>query len=432
MKQILIIIFLITIKGQLVSATLNKIKFNNVEIPIIYEQTDTLPIFNMQLIFQNSGYINDTKSINGLSKLSAKLLNEGTKELGATGFAQKCEQKAISIGASCGLETFVIEASSLQEYSKDAIALLISLLNSPNFDEDTLSKIKTIQKGYIASKQNDYDYQAKRTLSTILYKNTPVAKPSVGTKESIESITINDIKSYLAKHLVLRNLVIVAGGKLSYEEFEDMIDEVLEELFVGEESELTQFSANSDKKQNKIIKDDSEQSYIYFGAPYNIQANDENNYKAKVASFILGAGGFGSRFMEEIRVKRGLAYSAYCTISINKSYSGFSGYLQTKPQNEKEAVELVTSLTDDFIKNGVTKDELEKAKKFILGSEPLRNETLSQRLNRSFMNYYKGFELDFHKKELENIKNLTLDELNKFIKSHKEMQDLSFSIISNK
>jgi predicted Zn-dependent peptidase len=431
MKQILIILFIITIKGQLMSATLNKIKFNNVEIPIIYEQTNSLPIFNMQLVFQNSGYINDVSNTSGLAKLSAKLLNEGTKELGATAFAQKCEQKAISIGASCGLETFVIEASSLQEYSAEAVKLLISLLNSPNLDAETLSKIKTMQKGYIASKENDYDYQAKRNLSNSLYQNTPIQNPSVGDKKSIESITLDNIKNYLAKHLVLKNLVIVAGGKLSYDEFENIIDDVLEELFIGEENELVHFEANSDKNNTKIIKSDSEQSYIYFGAPFSIKVNDDNVYKAKVASFILGAGGFGSRFMEEIRVKRGLAYSAFCTISINKSYSGFSGYLQTKPENEKEAIDLVKTLTNEFIKNGITQDELEKAKKFILGSEPLRNETLSQRLNRSFLNYYKGFDLGYHTKELENISKLTKDELNEFIKSHSEMQNLSFSVISN-
>ncbi len=90
---------------------------------------------------------------------------------------------------------------------------------------------------------------------------------------------------------------------------------------------------------------------------------------AKVASFILGGSGFGSRLMEEIRVKRGLAYSAYGQVSMNKSHSYFTGYLQTKLESADEAKELVSSLVNEFVRNGVTKDELEAAKNFLLGSE---------------------------------------------------------------
>ncbi len=61
-----------------------------------------------------------------------------------------------------------------------------------------------------------------------------------------------------------------------------------------------------------------------------LYGKDEDNYKAKVASFILGGSGFGSRLMEEIRVKRGLAYGTYSSININRLYSSFSGYFQTK------------------------------------------------------------------------------------------------------
>ena len=119
---------------------------------------------------------------------------------------------------------------------------------------------------------------------------------------------------------------------------------------------------------------------------------------AKVASFILGGSGFGSRLMEEIRVKRGLAYSAYGHIAINQSHSYFSGYLQTKTNNAKEAKNLVVSIVDEFVQNGVTEEELEAAKNFLSGSEPLRVETLSQRLSRSFHLYYKGLDQDYSKK----------------------------------
>jgi predicted Zn-dependent peptidase len=158
--------------------------------------------------------------------------------------------------------------------------------------------------------------------------------------------------------------------------------------------------------------------------------NDKDYYKARVATFILGTGGFGSRLMEEIRVKKGLAYSAYARVHVSKSVSYFNGYLQTKLDSQKEAQETVKAVISKFVKEGVTQEELDQTKKFLLGSEPLRVETMSQRLQRTFMDYYKGFALDHSQKELKKIKNLTLEELNSFIKTHQEILELSFAIVT--
>jgi predicted Zn-dependent peptidase len=158
--------------------------------------------------------------------------------------------------------------------------------------------------------------------------------------------------------------------------------------------------------------------------------DDKDYYKARVATFILGTGGFGSRLMEEIRVKKGLAYSAYARVHVSKSSSYMSGYLQTKIDSMDEAKKSVIEVVGKFVKDGVTKEELEQTKKFLLGSEPLRVETMSQRLNRTFLEYYKGFKPNHSKKELEKIKNLKLKDLNKFIKSHKEILKMSFAIVT--
>ena len=134
--------------------------------------------------------------------------------------------------------------------------------------------------------------------------------------------------------------------------------------------------------------------------------------------------------MEEIRVKNGLAYSAYGHISNKKSHSYFTGYLQTKLDNTQKAKDMVVSIVEEFIKDGVTKEELDAAKNFLLGSEPLRTETFSQRLNRAFSLYYKNLPFDYPKTELNMINNLSLDDLNQFIKSHKEIKNLTFSIVT--
>jgi zinc protease len=408
-------------------ATIKHIDVKGVQIPVIFEEQKSLPILNLQLVFQNSGYIQDNDK-SGLANLSSKLLNEGTKELGATAFAQELEENAISLTTSNGFETFVIELSNLKEQSKKGVELLTSLLKSPNFTQDTLEKLKTLQVGSLKRKENDFDYVSQNLLKSILFKGTALENPSSGSIESISKIQLKDIEQFVSKTINLNNLIIVAGGDFDIKEFEELLNPFLATLEVGEKNESKEIKFTSKKEEKTLIKD-TQQAYIYFGSSFNIDSQDEENYKAKVASFILGGSGFGSRLMEEIRVKRGLAYSAYGSISVNKSHSYFNGYLQTKNESAAEAQKLVSQLVSQFVENGVTQEELTAAKNFLTGSEPLRSETLSQRLNRAFLLYYRGLAQDYSIKELEKIQNLKLEDLNSYIKSHNEINNLTFAIV---
>jgi predicted Zn-dependent peptidase len=161
-----------------------------------------------------------------------------------------------------------------------------------------------------------------------------------------------------------------------------------------------------------------------------MKTDDEEYYKARVAIFVLGSSGFGSRLMEEIRVKKGLAYSAYGRVNVNRSNAYFSGYLQTKLESQNEAQKSVNEVIKTFVDKGVTQEELDQAKKFLLGSEPLRVETLSQRLSRTFLDYYKGAPLDNAQRELKKIEALELADLNDFIARHKEILNLSYAIVT--
>lgn len=420
-------IFFTLCQGILMSAEIKFVEINSIKIPVIYEEQKSLPTFNMQLVFQNSGSIKDEK-LPGLANLSAKILNEGTKELGSIKFANKLESRAIGLHAENGSETFVIELNTLKSEYPYALKYTKELLDSPNITQKSLDKLKLLQLGNLKRKENDYDYVAKKEFRKLLFEGTPLENSSLGTVDSINKITLENIASFIDSSLTLKNLIIVAGGDVSFKELKVDLKKLLIDLKVGKENSLEKITLANNPKESTVIKE-TEQAYIYFGSPFYIDSKDEDTYLSKVASFILGGSGFGSRMMEEVRVKRGLAYSAYSSVSINKAISYFSGYLQTKLESADEAHKLVKEIVKEFVKNGVTSEELESAKKFLIGSEPLRVETLSQRQNRAFSLYYKGLPQDYPQKELEKIENLTLDELNKFIKSHKEITNLTFSIV---
>ncbi|MCH9741522.1 MAG: insulinase family protein, partial [Epsilonproteobacteria bacterium] len=90
----------------------------------------------------------------------------------------------------------------------------------------------------------------------------------------------------------------------------------------------------------------------------------------------------------------------------------------------------VKEVIGTFIDKGVTQEELDASKQFLLGSQPLRTETLSQRLNRAFQEYYTNRPLGSTLEELKLTEKITLDEINVFIKKHKEIADISFSVVT--
>jgi len=423
-----IILLLIITQGILMSATLKKIQFNNTNVPVIFEKNNNLPIFNLQLVFQNSGYINDSNSI-GITNLTAKMLNEGTKKDGAIQFARDLENNAISIDTSTGFETFVIEISCLKSEYQLALQYLNKLFQNPNLTKNTLSKIKTLEISKLQQKENDFDYIASKNLKKIQYKNTPLEYTSKGEIKHIKKISLQDIEKKLSEILNLDNLIIVVGGDIQFKNFKNDISNTLKLIKPQGKTKFDKILF-SNKVQNKVILKETQQSYIYFSSPFNINFDSKESYKAKVASFILGGSGFGSRLMEEIRVKNGLAYSAYGNITNNKSHSHFTGYLQTKLDNTKKAKKMVKKIVNEFVKNGVTKKELQAAKNFLMGSEPLRTETFAQRLNRAFHLYYKNLSFDYPTQELEKINKLTVEDLNQFIKKHDEINKLSFSVVT--
>jgi len=424
-----IVLIMIFLQGALVSGIVEKINIKGVEVPIVYEQNSALPIVSLQLVIKNAGSLRDGKNP-GIVRFTASMLGEGTKQKGAIQFADELESKAVSVNAHAGAETFVFEISSLKEQFGFAVRMLQDLLKDPNFTDGSFEKIKQLTLGGLSSKKSDFDYIANLNLKKMIFKDTPLENSFSGDEKSIGNLRLENVKEFYESHIDLANMIVVVGGDISMDEVKASLKELLRDVQVGEKRELKHYSVSANGAENIEVKD-TKQAYIYFAAPYSLKSDSEEVYKSRVASFILGASGFGSRLMEEIRVKRGLAYSAYARTSISRSNSYFSGHLQTKNESLDEAKSVVISEIKKFVDEGVTQSELDQAKRFLLGSEPLRNETLSQRLNSAFTEYYRGFEIGHSKTELEKIEKLSLKELNEFIKQHDEINNLSFSIVTD-
>jgi len=424
MKKLLIILF---IQGALMAASLNNITIKDTKIPVVFEEGKYIPIISIQVVFKNAGHLSNTKD--GLADMAARLFNEGTSKDGSVGFATKLDAHAVDIGAHVGRESFILEVSSLKSEFPYAVERLVELLKDPNYTQEALEQVKHQKIGWLTHKQSDFDYIAGSTLRATLFEGEALGRAYDGTLESVKDISLDDIKTFATTHLGYNNAIGVVGGDITLEEAQNYLSQILSLFPKVEDKEVGKIKA-SNKKEVILTNEDTQQAYIYFGAPFDYSYEEKDQYKAKIAEYLLGGAGFGSRLMEEIRVKRGLTYGVYSSLRRTKSVSYLSGYMQTKLSTQDEGKALIQSVVDTFIKEGITQKELDDTKKFLLGSEPLRTETLSQRLNRAYSDFYYGRSLDFSKEQLKKIESVTLAEVNSFIKAHTELSDITFSIVT--
>lgn len=407
---------------------ITKFAIKGIEIPVIYEEDKSLPRVMMQLQFDGAGSINDGNK-KGLSYISASLLNEGTKMLGGQNFALELEKRAISLSAETSFNSLSFYVNFLTEQKSKAISLLKDLLKDPNLTQESLNLTKTKAISTIKINNNDFDYLASIGLNAEIFANTPLATPTIGNIKSIDAMNLNDVREFLNNRLTLANLTILIGGDIDIDSTLQELRAVLENLNTGTKEKVEHFTA-TDAEKSKTRYEDTEQAYIYFASPLDLKDLKSEMAKVKIMFFILGSGGFGTRLMEDIRVKNGLAYSIYMRSSISINANTAKGYMQTAPKNEEKAIELIKKNINKFIKDGVTQQELDDAKNFLLGSEPLRKQTLDQRLGNALSYYNLGLDIDYSKSLLDEIANMKLEDLNRYIKSHKEIEKLSFYIIT--
>jgi len=382
---------------------------------LIYEK-DNLGRSIIEIVIKNAGSIFAKE---GVGYFLSHIFNTKGSAAKKEKFYSVIEEDAIEFNTGINREFFTFSIKFLNEKEKKVLNLLKEIISSPNITEESFEKSKNEIQAKIQNKQNDNDYIASKNLFKRIFKNTPLEYPVMG--ENIQHITINDIENFY-KSLFKKEIIIINGGK------KQNLEEI-KKLFAPKKEKSPLFTAR--KKENIYYYKNVEQSYIHFAAPFNVDYQKELHL-AKTATFILGAGGFGSRMMEEIRVKRGYAYSAYASNAFRKTYKLLSGYLQTKLENTADALNLVKEIIEDFYEKGINEEELNQAKQFLIGSEPLRNETLNQRLLKKFNETYLDLPENYYEKELELIKNITLDEINEFIKKHPEIKETTFSIVTKK
>lgn len=329
----------------------------------------TVPIIAMNFSF-DGGSTQDPAGKEGLTRLLAASLDEGAGDLSSEDFQGKLEELAVSIGFSTGKDRFYGSLRTLSPRLTQATDLLTLAINQPRFDETPVERMKTQLTTQIKRNQSDPSAIAGRSLADAMFGTHPYARPTLGSLESLNSLTPADLQAQHDKILTRNGLKIGVVGAIDAETLAPLLDQVFAGL--PEQSDLSKIADLAPRTGETVHRELAvPQTTILLAYP-GITRNDPDYQAAYVMNHILGGGTFTSWMYQEVREKRGLSYGASTSLSPYRHTGLLIGSAATKSDRADETVNVMLEQLERMAAQGPSKEELDMAKRYITGSYPLR------------------------------------------------------------
>ncbi len=340
-----------------------------------------LPMVDVQLVFDAGSARDNGKP--GVALLTNGMLAEGAGGDNAQTLAEKFEAVGASFSNQAHRDMSVISLRSLRDdhYLQPALANLKNIIVKPDFPEQAYKReLERLKIALQARKQSPGDI-AEEAFMKAVYGDHPYASPTEGTETSLQAMTLDDIKAHYRKYYVARNAVLAIVGQMTRGEAETLANQLLADLPAGEPApELPEVVFPTESKTIRIDYP-SQQTHILMGQP-GVRRLDRDYFTLYVANHPFGGSGFASRLMNEVREKRGLAYSVYSYFMPMRLYGPFQMGLQTRNDQTQQALDIVTSELQRYVEEGPTEKELDASIKNITGGFPLRIDS-----NRKIVEY---------------------------------------------
>ncbi|MCF6321331.1 MAG: insulinase family protein [Rhizobiaceae bacterium] len=339
-------------------------------IKVYLVENYTSPIITLSYSFAG-GATQDPKGKVGATRLLAAMLDEGAGEFDGPQFQAKTEELGMEIGFSAGRDYFTGSMQTLSENSKQSFNLLRLALNQPRFDDQPMERMRQAMLLGYKRAENSPGSIAAKTIRSVLFKDHPYARPTNGNAEGVATLNREDLVKIHRQLLVKKGLVIGVVGAISQQELAPVIDMVFGDL--PEKSDLKTITDASLEFGEDIKKQfDTPQSIISFALP-GLKRSDPDFFAAYIVNHILGGGTFSSRLYNEVREKRGLAYSVYSRIATYSNAAFTLVSSATATDQVEKTIEIISTELKRMADNGPTATELEAAKKYIIGSYAIRN-----------------------------------------------------------
>jgi predicted Zn-dependent peptidase len=315
------------------------------------------------------------------------LLFKGTKKRSALEIAVAFDSVGGSSNASTGKEHTSYYARVQDKALPLAVDVIGDMLASSLIDPKEFENERTVILEELAMNDDDPQDVAHEAFAQAVLGDHPLGRPIGGTNETISAVTRDAVWGHYQDNYRPQDLVIAAAGGVEHGQLIHLVETALIEAGWDlnkqanpVERRLLHPARISRGTELKVIQRPIAQANVLLGMQ-GLVADDERRYAMGILNTVLG-GGMSSRMFQEIREKRGLAYSVY---SFNQGYSDgayFGLYAGCSPAKTAEVTRLMVAELEKIVTDGIRQDELELAKGNISGSLALKYESTMARMNR--------------------------------------------------
>jgi zinc protease len=338
---------------------------------VFYVPAPELPMVDIRVVF-NAGSARDGDKP-GLASMTNTLLDHGAGDWDTNQIVDRFDSVGAQFSTDSLRDMAVVSLRTLTDkaWFNTALDTMAAILQKPKFVVSELERERQRTLVALRNQEESPSDLAENAFYKALYQNQPYATPPLGTKESVTALTRQDVVDFYNKYYVASNAIVVIVGAVDKPTAKKIARQLLKPLPKGEPAPaLPPVPAVTEAKTIKQ-QHPSTQTTILVGQEGESRT-DPDYFPLYVGNHILGGSGFGSRIVEEIREKRGLAYNSYSYFYPMEVKGPFIMGLQTKNDQTKQALALLMKTVNDFIANGPTQKEIDDAKKNITGGFPLR------------------------------------------------------------
>jgi predicted Zn-dependent peptidase len=337
-------------------------------------------------IWANVGSRDEGKTVAGASHFLEHLLFKGTKTRTALEISSSIEAVGGEMNAFTGQEYTCFYARVIDTDLPLAVDVVTDLITSSTFTAEDVDSERKVVLSEIAVRDDDpSDYIHELYLDTY-YGDSPVGRSILGTVDSINKMPRNSIYNYYKKHYKPENLVVSVAGNIKHKKVVKMVEEALaKDGFLDVPNNKHEVRAATPIKspglgEVGIIDRKTEQAHILYGFP-GLARSDDRRFALSVLSSAIG-GGMASRLFQEIREKRGLAYTTYAYPQQFAGTGTLAFYAGCRTEKAEEVIKLMRDISESVAQHGLTDEEISRAKGAVTGGLILGQEDTGSRMSR--------------------------------------------------
>lgn len=396
--------------------------------PVYFVPTENLPIIDILVSF-DAGSARDSDKL-GLSRLTAKLLDQGTDKLNADQIAMLFESKGAIYKSHIDQDRILLSIRSLTDpnFLPSIVNVFSEILGSPSWPEHRIQQLKNQAITILNKESQKPEEIIKKAFLQAIYEHHPYGHLPLGTIKTISEIKKEDLAQFHTQYFVAQNASITIVGGVHRDTARDISEQVVRGVKSGSRAPALPPVENLKKPSQIKIDFASNQSHVRLGQPlYSL--GDKDYFALKVGNYILGEGLLVSRLFLEIRDKRGLAYTAHSVLQGLREQGPFFMKLQTENKQTEAAIQLLQKTLIDFINDGPTEAELLSAKKGMIGAFPLKldsNEKIAKMVSE--ITFY-GLPIDFLSTYRQQIEQVTQTQIQTAFKERVHPDKMALIIV---